>query len=158
MSRGQISGSPQASTTDLTEGFLNEATASLQVGLGGREAAPPLPTRRSDPLLVPSRQPSTLTSRPPLFSARSFDKSNQSPSPLRSSRTTTRSSDSYVPQLTVDSLANAMVASSLASSRVPSPSKPPPLPHLVAIANHTPYFTIITAKSRYLARQVLQRV
>lgn len=125
---GQISGSPQASTTDLTEGFLNEATASLQVGLGGREAAPPLPTRRSDPLLVPSRQPSTLTSRPPLFSARSFDKSNQSPSPLRSSRTTTRSSDSYVPQLTVDSLANAMVASSLASSRVPSPSKPPPLP------------------------------
>ncbi|KAL8969580.1 MAG: hypothetical protein Q9183_001938 [Haloplaca sp. 2 TL-2023] len=33
-----------------------------------------------------------------------------------------------IPQLTVSSLANAMVASSLATSRVPSPSKPPPPP------------------------------
>ena len=39
-----------------------------------------------------------------------------------------RTPDSYVPQLSVDSLANAMVASSLASSRAPSPTKPVPLP------------------------------
>ena len=123
-----ISGTPQPSTTDFTEGFLNEAASSLQKGVQQRETAPRLRKRQSDPLLVPSQQPSTALRRPPLSSAKSFDKSSQSPSPLRPSRTTTRSSDSYIPQLTVDSLANAMVASSLASSRAPSPSKPPPLP------------------------------
>lgn len=47
----------------------------------------------------------------------------------RSLREVTLLSNSLTPQLTADSLANAMVASSLASSRAPSPSKPaPPLP------------------------------
>lgn len=46
--------------------------------------------------------------------------------PITPGRSITRSSDSYMPQLTVDSLANAMVASSLASSRAPSPTKPAP--------------------------------
>ncbi|KAL9099765.1 MAG: hypothetical protein Q9163_004783 [Psora crenata] len=40
----------------------------------------------------------------------------------------TRSADNHVPQLSVDSLANAMVASSLASSRASSPIKPVPPP------------------------------
>ena len=123
-----ISGIPEPPSTDFTEGFLNEAASSLQTGFQGRETAPRLRKRQPDPLLVPSQLPSTTLQRSPLSSAKSFDKSSQSPSPLRPSRTTTRSSDSYNPQLTVDSLANAMVASSLASSRAPSPSKPPPLP------------------------------
>ncbi|KAL2037539.1 hypothetical protein N7G274_009820 [Stereocaulon virgatum] len=123
-----ISGIPQPSTTDVTEGCLNEAASSLQTRSQGREIATRLRKRQSSPLLVPSQQRSTALRRPPLSSAKSFDKGSQSPNPLRPSRTTTRSSDSYIPQLTVDSLANAMVASSLASSRAPSPSKPPPLP------------------------------
>ncbi|KAL8739167.1 MAG: hypothetical protein Q9181_000196 [Wetmoreana brouardii] len=54
------------------------------------------------------------------------------PRPVRSSNTINNArpreeilSNSIIPQLSADSLANAMVASSLATSRAPSPTKPP---------------------------------
>ena len=107
---------------------LNIAITHVQADPGRQQGLSPQPIRNPTPSIIPSHQVSISGSRPPISSPSSFDEGNRSSSPLRSSRTTTRSTDSYVPKLTVDSLANAMVASSLASSRAPSPSKPPPLP------------------------------
>ncbi len=114
-----VPGYPEVLSTDITY---------LQADPAQQEGPSPRPIRSPAPSIVPPHQASTSASRPPISSARSFDEGNRSLSPLRSSRTTTRSTDNYVPKLTVDSLANAMVASSLASSRAPSPRKPPPLP------------------------------
>lgn len=68
----------------------------------------------------------------PIFnkSSRSFD--GPVSAPTRGQLRSTLSTASSIPQLTADSLANAMVASSLASSRAPSPTKPqapPPRRH-----------------------------
>ena len=101
---------------------------SVQADPGRQEGPSPRPIRNPTPSKIPPRQASISGSRPPISSPSSSDGGNQCSSPLRSNRTTARSTDSYVPKLTVDSLANAMVASSLASSRAPSPGKPPPLP------------------------------
>lgn len=64
----------------------------------------------------------------PVFnkSSHSFDGPVSAPTPAR--LRSTISTASSIPQLTADSLANAMVASSLASSRAPSPTKPRPPP------------------------------
>ena len=114
-----ISGFPEELSIDITH---------VQADPGRQEGPSPRPIRNLTPSIIPPHRASISGSRPPISSPSSFDEGNRSSSPLRSSRTTTRSTDSYVPKLTVDSLANAMVASSLASSRAPSPSKPPPLP------------------------------
>ena len=114
-----VPGYPEELSIDIT---------SVQADPGRQEGPSPRPIRNPTPSNIPPRQASISGSRPPISSPSSFDEGNRSSSPLRSSRTTTRSTDSYVPKLTVDSLANAMVASSLASSRAPSPGKPPPLP------------------------------
>lgn len=119
---------PQEITGDATETFLNDAAAILQTTPPRSSGALSILTRRSDSIVPPLPQSSNPPSRPALQPARSFDKRAPSSGPVRPVRTTMRSSDSYVPKLTVDSLADAMVASSLASSRAPSPSKPPPLP------------------------------
>ena len=110
---------PEELSTDITH---------VQADPGWQKGRSPQPIRNPTLSIIPPHQASISGSRPPISSPSSFDEGNRSSSPLRSSRTTTRSTDSYVPKLTVDSLANAMVASSLASSRAPSPSKPPPLP------------------------------
>ena len=107
---------------------LSIAITHVQADPGRQQGPSPPPIRHPTPSIIPSHRASISWSRPPISSPSSFDEGNRSSSPLRSSRTTTRSTESYVPKLTVDSLANAMVASSLASSRAPSPSKPPPLP------------------------------
>ena len=114
-----VSGYPEELSTEI---------AYLQAEPGRQERPSTHPTRSPNPSIMPSRQASVSGSRPPISSPSSFDEGYRSSSPLRSSRTTTLPTDSYVPKLTIDSLANAMVASSLASSRAPSPSKPPPLP------------------------------
>ena len=114
-----VSGYPEELSTEI---------AYLQAEPGRQERPSTQPTRSPNPSIMPSRQASVSGSRPPISSPSSFDEGYRSSSPLRSSRTTTLPTDSYVPKLTIDSLANAMVASSLASSRAPSPSKPPPLP------------------------------
>lgn len=122
---------PQYTYGDATETFLNDAAQVLQNTPPRLIGIPSLPTRQSNPIVPLLRQSSNLSSRPALQPTRTSDNripTSTSSDPLRPVRTTTRSSDSYVPQLTVDSLANAMVASSLASSRAPSPRKPPPLP------------------------------
>jgi len=72
-----------------------------------------------------SKDPSPLPARPAIQSTRSFDKTPPQPMPRQISREHTRQLSSH---MSVDSLANAMVASSLASSRVPSPTKSVPLP------------------------------
>lgn len=112
---------PHSISGDATETFLNNAAQVLQTTPPRLTGASSLPTQRSNPTVPPLRQPSNPLPRPALQPTATSD-------PARLVRTTTRTSDSYVPQLTVDSLANAMVASSLASSRAPSPSKIPPVP------------------------------
>ena len=107
---------------------LSTGTAYLQLEPGRQGSPPTRPTRSPNPSIIPSRQASVSGSRPLISSLSSFDEGYRSSSPLRSSRTITLPRDSYVPKLTIDSLADAMVASSLASSRAPSPGKPPPLP------------------------------
>ena len=107
---------------------LSTEAAYLQAEPGRQESPSTRPTRSPNHSIIPSRQASVSGSRPLILSLSSFDEGYRSSSPLRSSRTTTLPTDSYVPKLTVDSLADAMVASSLASSRAPSPGKPPPLP------------------------------
>ncbi len=109
--------------TDSTETFLNEAATDLNSRSGRSPTRPGLPTRHTEPGPAHSL---SASSRPPLAPYQTSSK--ESLEPVRPGRKLARMSDSYVPQLTVDSLANAMVASSLASSRAPSPSKPPPLP------------------------------
>ena len=80
-----------------------------------------------------SRQHS-LTRRPvpsPLFSrAKSNSKRNEFIRSGSRNRGGILLAHSATPQLNADSLADAMVASSLASSRAPSPSRPPPPPGL----------------------------
>lgn len=107
---------------------LSTEIAYLQVEPGRQESPSTRPLRSPNRSIIPSRQASVSGSRPPISSPSSFDEGYRSSSPLRSSRTTTLPTDNYVPKLTIDSLANAMVASSLASSRAPSPGRPPPLP------------------------------
>lgn len=119
---------PQGASEDATEVFLNDAAAILQKTPPKSSGPPSIPTWRSYSMATPLPQSSNPSSRPALQPTRSFDKRVPTSDALRPVRITTRSSDSYVSQLTVDSLADAMVASSLASSRAPSPSKPPPLP------------------------------
>ena len=117
--KSPVPGYPEEPSTD---------TAYLQADPARQEGPSPRSIRSPTASIVPPHQASISASRPPISSARSFDEGNRSLSPLRSIRTTARSTDGYVPKLTVDSLANAMVASSLASSRAPSPHEPPPLP------------------------------
>ena len=125
----QVSGATKTSRTDFVQKVLNEAAAHLQADPHRLGNAAPLPRRSFTSSFVPSSQPSMSAPRPHFPSARSYDVGDASAStPSRPNRTTTRSSNGYVPKLTVDSLANAMVASSLASSRAPSPSKLPPQP------------------------------
>ena len=107
---------------------LSTGISYLQAEPGRQESPSPRPIRSPNSSIIPPRQASISGSRPPISSTSSFDEGYRSSSPLRPSRTTTLPTDNYVPKLTIDSLANAMVASSLASSRAPSPSKPPPLP------------------------------
>ena len=116
--KAPVSGYPEELSTEM---------AYLQAEPGRQESPSTRPIRSPNPSIIPSRQASVSGSRPPISSPSSFDEGYRSSSPLRSSRTTLPT-DSYVPKLTIDSLANAMVASSLASSRAPSPGKPPPLP------------------------------
>lgn len=111
---------------DLTESFLNEVAADLRSNRGKSPTRPALPERRTEPANVPLARPSKKVSRPSLPTYQTADKTTSDP--VRLGRNPIRVSDNYIPKLTVDSLANAMVASSLASSRAPSPSKPPPLP------------------------------
>ena len=108
-----------------TEIFVNDATATLSKPATESPYLPRIPARRSDHTV---RQPSNPPSRPTMQSTPSSDDPIINTDTVRPVRTITRSSESYIPQLTVDSLANAMVASSIASSRAPSPSRPPPLP------------------------------
>ena len=122
---------PITYTKNLVSGYPEELSTEIaysQAEPGRHESSSTRPIRSPNPSIIPSRQASVSRSRPPISSPSSFDEGYRSSSPLRSSRTTTLPTDSYVPKLTIDSLANAMVASSLASSRAPSPSKPPPLP------------------------------
>jgi len=121
-SHHRIEGST-VSNKDPTESFLNNVATGLRSRPARLPSRPTLPTRRSEPVAVPA---STSISRRTPPSYQTLDK--QISDPVRLGREITRSSDSYVPQLTVDSLANAMVASSLASSRAASPTKHPPLP------------------------------
>ena len=117
--KNRVSGYPEELSTE---------TAYLQTEPGRQDSRSTRRTRSPNPSIIPSRQASASGSRPLISSPSSFDEGYRSSSPLRSTRTTTLPTDSYVPKLTIDSLANAMVASSLASSRAPSPGKPPPLP------------------------------
>ncbi|MCJ1453659.1 Increased rDNA silencing protein [Mycoblastus sanguinarius] len=132
-SRSNFSSSIQASASQSTELFLSDTSAALRSRLGKPESdAFPLSIRRPISTTVPSHLSSTLSPRPPMPSSRSYDHPKSSQEPVKAGRRLTRSSDTYVPHLTVDSLANAMVASSLASSRAPSPTKPalpPPRRH-----------------------------
>ena len=121
----QSSKAPKVSITDPTEVFLNETALDISSRPVRSQARPALPIRHTEPAGLPLARTSKTISRPVL----GIHKPTQGLlDPLQSARTPVRSSDSYVPQLSVDSLANAMVASSLASSRAPSPSKPPALP------------------------------
>ena len=80
-------------------------------------------TREHDDVFPPgSQKPS------PIQASRVLDEGGQKLQSTRPHQGIARASDTFVPQLSVDSLANAMVASSLASSRAPSPSRPPPPP------------------------------
>ena len=112
-------------SSDETERFLNEAASNLKPKPrpANSPVRPALSTRRTEP--VPLARSSAALQRPSLSPRQG---SKELPDSVRPNRKPGRASDSYVPQLSVDALANAMVASSLASSRAPSPSKPPPLP------------------------------
>ena len=121
----RVSQKSEFSAGDPTEEFLDTVTAGLRSRPSRSPARPALPKRYTEPADLPLTRSMTINSQPALTSQQS---SRETVDPVRPVRKSMRSSDSYIPQLTVDSLANAMVASSLASSRAPSPSKPPPLP------------------------------
>ena len=89
--------------------------------------APPVPMRQSDRETF-TDLPSASQKPPAIYAFMNHAESREAAKPTRPSQEITRTSDTYVPQLSVDSLANAMVASSLASSRAPSPAKSPALP------------------------------
>ena len=79
-----------------------------------RPALPKRPSQRPDTTLL-DPAPSSKAPRSPSI-----------PSPSRNGFGKGQHSPSFTPQLSVDSLANAMVASSLASSRASSPARPRP--------------------------------
>lgn len=119
-------GGSMLSNMDSTERFLDGVAADLRTRSEKSPGRPVLLTRRSEPVAVNIARPSKSVSRPSLPSYQTFDK--RYPDHERSGGKHTQSSDNFIPQMTVDSLANAIIASSLASSRAPSPTKPPPLP------------------------------
>ena len=114
---------PIISASQATETFLNDATLRLASTSNRSSNRPGLPTRHTEPTVMSLTPEFTIAS-----SSSPASRDISTSSRVRSSRTIARSSDTYVPQLNVDSLANAIVASSLASSRAPSPAKTPPLP------------------------------
>ncbi|KAL6721563.1 Increased rDNA silencing protein [Lecanora helva] len=110
---------------DPTETLLNDAALMLEAKTGRTLSRPVLPAWQTEPAGFSFAPGQPLKPRPaPVPVQQSRDSLDSG----RSGRKSIRVSDSYVPQLSLDSLANAMVASSLASSRAPSPTKPPPLP------------------------------
>ena len=116
---------PMHPILDTTESFLSEAASKLRSRPAKSPVRPALSTRRTEPAIMPLVRSPAAMQHPSLLPQKD---SKESLDPVRPSRRPGRASDSYVPQLSVDALANAMVASSLASSRAPSPSKPPALP------------------------------
>ena len=84
-----------------------------------RPALPKRPSTTSDIIPTHAATSQSISSRRPIPSPKGA-------SPSYSSSASGQPSPHYAPQLSVDSLANAMVASSLASSRASSPSKPRP--------------------------------
>ena len=125
LATNRIPKASEPSVGDPTERFLDEVTEDLKSRPSRSPARPTLPKRYTEPAVLPLGPSKTSASRPALVTQQT---STETSDPVRPVRRSVRVSDSYVPQLSVNSLANAMVASSLASSRAPSPSKPPPLP------------------------------
>ena len=96
--------------------------------------SPPIPLASTKPSAPPTNRPALpkRTSQrpdPTLSDATPSSKAAPSPSipsPSRNGFGKGQNSPSFAPQLSVNSLANAMVASSLASSRASSPARPRP--------------------------------
>lgn len=118
MARVQTSDGAQAASATSTASALHPSISLPSVSSLSHQ-----PTNRSS-------KASSL--RPTMHVSRSVDKFERPSMPSRPSR---ESQQSLSQQMSVDSLANAIVASSLASSRAPSPSKPPP-PTTIAPHNH----------------------
>lgn len=128
---------PVGSTfTQISEGnsspsSYTSAVARIELPTRGLKSAEHIPITRIHPSLSPNQQ-SDLPGRPsisPLGAKNSFGKDDHLWVGRQHSRESTLDPRSRTPQLTADSLANAMVASSLASSRNSSPSiSTPPLP------------------------------
>lgn len=121
----------QSSEGNSSPSSYTSAVASLEPPAGVGKLTGDIPNTKVHTPLSPSHKP-RLPKRPspsPLHAKTSFGKDDHLWVGRGSSRESTLDPRSRTPQLTADSLANAMVASSLASSRASSPSKPtPPLP------------------------------
>ncbi|KAL9640821.1 MAG: hypothetical protein Q9164_000056 [Protoblastenia rupestris] len=128
---GPTDGNGRLPTVHDTTGGLNLSKLDVErVSTPLTEAHSEIPsysTRESDHLFAMHLPPESQKPSPTQAS-RVFDEGGQKLRSTRPHQGIARASDTFVPQLSVDSLANAMVASSLASSRAPSPSRPPPPP------------------------------
>jgi len=116
-----MSSSPDRSTASSSESSYTSAVDKFPSPL--KE----LPRRREPRSASESISTSSALARPSIRPQRLSYEPERKP---LFTREPTLSTTSLIPQLTADSLANAMVASSLASSRAPSPTKPHlPPPH-----------------------------
>ncbi|KAL9128934.1 MAG: hypothetical protein Q9217_002488 [Psora testacea] len=131
VSIGSVDTNARISSVDTSMGRTRISEPDMtEMSLPSKEArsiVPSPPVRKSDAELS-TRLPQASRNRPVIQASRSLNESRQIHQPTRPSQDVTRLSDSYIPQLSVNSLANAMVASSLASSRAASPTKPIPPP------------------------------
>ncbi|KAL8868675.1 MAG: hypothetical protein Q9174_004836 [Haloplaca sp. 1 TL-2023] len=105
---------PQSSSSSIGSSYYSSASKATS-------ETQPIEPQHVRPALTPSIKPPPRPLNTP-----SRDRSNSAVPNGRHHDSTL--SNHPIPQLTVSSLANAMVASSLASSRAPSPTKPPPPP------------------------------
>ena len=97
------------------------------------------PTSSSDSMVLPPPKPLPYPAMAPNQPSKNFDKTPPQPMQRQISRDHNHQLSTH---MSVDSLANAMVASSLASSRAPSPTKsipmpPPPRRHHLFHRNHS---------------------
>lgn len=125
-SDGNSSASSYASALDVIHSPRSYRGLSPTLELDTNRAAKP--SGRAERSLSANNLSSLHQQKSPGIT-KDFDRDDNAMARKRSLREGPLLSNSLTPQLTADSLANAMVASSLASSRAPSPSKPtPPLP------------------------------
>lgn len=106
----------------------SEKVKDRKINTLGCSKRPIPPPPRAASMNDPPSLSSISTHRPQLLPSKSFDGSSHSVGNGRRSGEIRRISNNFFPQMSVDSLANAMVASSIASSRAPSPTKPVPPP------------------------------